>query len=204
MTSSEIARCGISNAKLLLMDARKMEFADSSFDFVTAGFVGWSGSYDFKSFKFKRRARGLEEITRVLKQGGKAGFTGWTIQEDSDLVKELVRTHLQESPSRVKRNTRSVRDAYSRETPEGWRNLLSALGFEAVRIKEETREITYADEEEWWKAILDAGWREEIRRLGGKTIQSGLRRDTSRALADHRDDRGIHFRRSVVYALGTK
>ncbi len=39
-TASEIERCKIKNAEIILLDARQTEFADASFDCVTAGFIG--------------------------------------------------------------------------------------------------------------------------------------------------------------------
>ena len=63
-TSSEIKRCGITNAKVLLMNAEDMTFTDSSFDIVIAGLIGWDDCYDFESCKFKKRDKKLEEILR--------------------------------------------------------------------------------------------------------------------------------------------
>jgi len=203
-TSSEIARCGITNAKVLLMDAGEMTFADSSFDFVTAGLIGWDDSYDFESCEFKKRDRRLEEICRVLKQGGRVGFTGWAAFEDSDWMKELIRRHLPSTSLSGKDDGLSIPDAYSTETSRGWQQLLLGLGLREVRVLEETKEFTYRDEEEWWKEMLDAGWKNYVEKIEKAGLLDSLRSEAADLLQNHRDSTGIHFRRSVVFALGTK
>jgi ubiquinone/menaquinone biosynthesis C-methylase UbiE len=201
-TSSEIIRCGITNAKVLLMDAEKMTFADASFDFVTAGLIGWDDCYDFESCEFKKRDRKLEEILRVLKPGGRVGFTGWTAQEDSDWLKELVRRYLPSLSDEG--NGPTQLDAYSKETSKGWKKLLSGLGVKEIRVSEETGEFTYRDEEEWWKVMLDAGWKDTVEEIKKAGLLDDLRSRAVSFLQTHSDSRGIHFRRSVVLAIGTK
>jgi ubiquinone/menaquinone biosynthesis C-methylase UbiE len=203
-TSSEINRCGITNAKVLLMDAENMTFADSPFDFVIAGMIGWDDCYDFESCQFKKRDGKLEEILRVLKHGGRVGFTGWTAQEDGDWMKELVRRCLPSGPFNDEGNRPSVPNAFSKETPKGWQRLLSSLGLKEIRVSEETGEFTYRDEDEWWKEMLDAGWKNHVEKIEKAGLLDGLRSEAASLLQTHRDSKGVHFRRSAVFALGTK
>jgi ubiquinone/menaquinone biosynthesis C-methylase UbiE len=203
--SSEIIRCGITNAKVLLMDAEKMTFTDGSFDLVIAGFIGWDDCYDFESCEFKKRDRKLEEILRVLKNGGRVGFSGWISQEDGDWMKELVRRYLPSDSFSDEGNRPSVPDAFSKETSEGWQRLLSSLGLKEVRVSEETAEFTYRDEDEWlnWFLPRDA-WKNHIEKIEKAGLLDGLRSEAASLLQRHRDSEGVHFRRSVVFALGTK
>jgi ubiquinone/menaquinone biosynthesis C-methylase UbiE len=203
-TSSEIIRCEITNAKVLLMDAEKMTFADASFDFVIAGFIGWDDCYDFESCEFKKRDRKLEEILRVLKNGGRVGFSGSISQEDSDWMKELIRRYPPSTSLNDEVNRQSLPDEYSKETSKGWERLLSSLGLKGIKVSEETGNFTYRDEEVWWKAMLDAGWRNHVERIEKAGILDGLRSEAACLLQNHTDSKGIHFRRSVAFALGTK
>jgi ubiquinone/menaquinone biosynthesis C-methylase UbiE len=203
-TSSEINRCGITNAKVLLMDAEKMAFTDSSFDFVIAGLIGWDDCYDFESCGLKNRDRKLEEILRVLKHGGRVGFTGWTAQEDGDWMEELVRRCLPSGSFNDEGNRPSVPDVFSKETFKGWQKLLSSLGLKDIRVAEETGEFTYRDEEGWWKEMLDAGWKNHVEKIEKAGLLEALRNEAARLLQRYRDSKGVHFRRSVVFALGTK
>ncbi len=204
-TSSEINRCGITNAKVLLMDAENMTFAHGSFDFVIAGFIGWDDCYDFESCELKKRDRKLEEILRVLKHGGRVGFTGWISQEDGDWMKELVRRYLPSDSFNDEGNRRSVPDAFSKETSKGWQRLLSSLGLKEVRVSEETAEFTYRDEDEWlnWFLPRDA-WKNHIEKIEKAGLLDGLRSEAASLLQRHTDSKGVHFKRSVVFAIGTK
>jgi ubiquinone/menaquinone biosynthesis C-methylase UbiE len=203
--SSEINRCGITNAKVLLMDAEKMTFTDGSFDLVIAGFIGWDDCYDFESCEFKKRDRKLEEILRVLKNGGRVGFSGWISQEDGDWMKELVRRYLPSDSFSDEGNRPSVPDAFSKETSKGWQRLLSSLRLKEVRVSEETAEFTYRDEDEWlnWFLPRDA-WKNHIKKIEKAGLLDGLRSEAASLLQRHRDSEGVHFMRSVVFALGTK
>jgi ubiquinone/menaquinone biosynthesis C-methylase UbiE len=203
-TSSEIKRCGITNAKVLLMNSEDMTFTDSSFDVVTAGLIGWDDCYDFESCKFKRRDKKLEEILRVLKHGGRVGFTGWISQEDGDWMGELVRKYLPSDSFKGEEERLGVPDAFSKETSKGWERLLSSLGLKEIRVSEETAEFTYMDEEEWWKEMLDAGWKNRVEHIEKAGLLDRLRNEAFNSLQRHKDSKGVHFKRSVVFALGTK
>jgi ubiquinone/menaquinone biosynthesis C-methylase UbiE len=203
-TSSEIERCGIANAKVLLMDAENMTFTDSSFDIVIAGLIGWNDCYDFESCEFKRRDKKLEEILRVLKDGGRVGFTGWVSQEDGDWIRELVSKYLPSDSVNGEEKRLSAPDAFSKETSRGWQKLLLSLGLKEIRVSEETAEFTYRDEEEWWKEMLDAGWKDHVERIEKAGLLKRFRNETSGLLHKHKDSKGVHFKRSVVFALGTK
>jgi ubiquinone/menaquinone biosynthesis C-methylase UbiE len=203
-TSSEIKRCGINNAKVLLMDAENMTFEDNSFDIAIAGLIGWDDCFDFGSCEFKRRDKKLEEILRVLKDGGRAGFTGWVSQEDGDWMGELVHKYLSSDLLNGEEKRLRTPDAFSKETSNGWRKLLSSLGLKKVGVAEETAEFTYRDEEEWWKEMLDAGWKNHVEQIGKAGLLDRLRDEAYNSLQKHKDSKGVHFKRSVVFALGTK
>jgi ubiquinone/menaquinone biosynthesis C-methylase UbiE len=203
-TSSEIKRCGITNAKVLLMDAGDMIFADSTFDIVIAGLIGWDDCFDFESCEFKRRDMKLDEILRVLKSGGKVGFSGWVSQEDGDWMGELVRKHLPTASSSGQEKGLGAVDAFSKETSIGWHKLLSSLRLKNVKVSEETAEFTYRDEEEWWKKMLDSSWKNYVERIEKARLLNRLKDEAYNSLQKHKDGKGIHFKRSVVFALGTK
>jgi hypothetical protein len=52
--------------------------------------------------------------------------------------------------------------------------------------------------------MLDAGWTNHVEKIEKAGILDGLRSEAANLLQNHRDSKGIHFRRSVVFALGTK
>ena len=67
-TKEEIAKRGISNAEVLLMNAQSMSFPDACFDIVIAGLVGLDEDYDFTASKTIDGAPMFREIFRVLKR----------------------------------------------------------------------------------------------------------------------------------------
>jgi hypothetical protein len=78
------------------------------------------------------------------------------------------------------------------------------LGLKKVGVSEETAEFTYRDEEEWWKEMLDAGWKNHVEQIGKAGLLDRLRGEAYNSLQKHKDSKGVHFKRSVVFALGTK
>jgi len=116
---------------------------------------------------------------------------------------ELVRRRLPSGSFSDEGNRRSVPDTFSKETSKGWQRL-SSLGVKEIRVSEETGEFTYGDEEEWWKEMLDAGWRNHVEKIEKAGLLEVLRSEAASLLQRYREDKGIHFRRSVVFALGTK
>jgi hypothetical protein len=97
-----------------------------------------------------------------------------------------------------------VPDVFSKETSKGWEKLLLSLGLKEIRVSEETAEFTYMDEEEWWKEMLDAGWKNRVEHIERAGLLDRLRNEAFDSLQRHKDGKGVHFKRSVVFALGTK
>lgn len=67
-TQSLICAKGLCNAKALQMDAEKLDFPDSSFDYVLCGLA-----IPF----FSDSLESINEMYRVLKNGGRIGLSTW-------------------------------------------------------------------------------------------------------------------------------
>ena len=67
-TSREIESLNLINAEIQMMDAEYLEFPDESFDFVFCSFA---------IFFFPQLDRGLSEMARVLKPGGRVAVSTW-------------------------------------------------------------------------------------------------------------------------------
>ena len=69
-TTLEIEQRGLTNATVVNMDARKIDFDDNSFDFILSGF-----SYVFYS---------LADTRRLLRHDGRIAVSSWGLEEDSE------------------------------------------------------------------------------------------------------------------------
>jgi ubiquinone/menaquinone biosynthesis C-methylase UbiE len=146
-TASEIERCKIRNAESIFRDARKTEFADASFDCITAGFIGWDDYFDFKKNEYIKPDQLMKEITRLLKPGGQFGMSTWLLQEDLDWMYQFLTSQSIKS----KRN-------YHIENEKGWRKILTEWGFTDIQVFFETAIYAYDSVDFWWKEMTDYDW----------------------------------------------
>jgi len=195
-TNAEIQRCNVNNAKVLFMDGNEMSFENGIFDYVIAGFIGWSDFFDFENLESKKQNMMLDEIGRVLKTGGRVGLSVWILQEDTELMGEILRKHFP-----------AVEDVYSRETEDGWRIILAEAGFKDVRFITETQEFVYSNLEEWWEEMLDYGWQNQIERIvnEGRFTWDSIKNDVLESVSERlNDDGGLPYRRTALFILATK
>ncbi|MGD9381922.1 MAG: methyltransferase domain-containing protein [Candidatus Thorarchaeota archaeon] len=201
-TSGEIKRCGVSNAEVLFMDARKMTFDDESFDFVTSGFIGWDESFDFDQNRHIAPDKMMSEIFRVLKSGGRAAISGWARADDTAIMRDLLYEYLPlDSPHRM-----NIAGWSHRETSEGWASILSKAGFVDIKTVVEHYDMVYTSEEEWWEEFVGQDWMEvmeELQQKGIVTIEE-LKGQAFAVLKNYKKADGIHHARDAVLAMGTK
>jgi len=188
--TDQIERCDIENAKVLLMDASNTGFDYHSFDYVTAGFIGWDDYFDFQAHKYTKEDLLMAEIGRVLKPGGLIGITAWLLQEDLDWMYQFLERH----SILCKRN-------YSIENEKDWRKIMSASGFKDVQVTSESATYTYKSIEAWWKEMRDYDWI-----LEGKdddVITDSLKDDAFSSIHAHvTDEGGVQFKRDALFAIG--
>lgn len=201
-TSAEIERCGIPNVKLLRMDARSMTFEDESFDFVLSGFIGWDDYFDFESCRPIADDVMMSEIYRVLRSGGRIGISGWAVQDESTILRDLLYEYLpSDSPHR-----KGIAGWSHRETPEGWQMILSNAGLVKIKTLVERYVEVYASEDAWWSSSFDGDWKqvgEDLARSGVITIRA-LRERAFEMLSRYKRADGIHQVRDAVLAIGAK
>ncbi len=188
-------------ARAAQMNASSMAFGDACFDVALCGFVGWNDVFDFALCEYHARDRKIEEILRVLKVGGRVGISAWAMQEDSEWMGELVSGHL---PADGPREQAVL--CYSKETIEGLEKVLRSAGLKDIKIVTEKVGFVYQDEEEWLEVMRQYGWHrylEKIKSLPASELQR-FEEHALDKLNDHKRADGIHFNRTVIFALGTK
>jgi O-methyltransferase/aklanonic acid methyltransferase len=189
---TRIKEQGITNASVLEMDAWQMSFDDASFDNVLGGSV--------ISFLFEKDTQKLcPEISRVLKVGGRAGFSTWKDREDFDWMQESLMRVFPEVPE----NELSV---YSRHTPELLAEILSKAGFQDITKHTVTAEFIYEDKETWWKKMQLYTWKPFYSELAARDPEEleEFKETTYERLQARSKAEGISFKISTYFIFGTK
>ena len=143
--ADQLGHRSVRNAELRRMDAQQLLFADESFDSVLCSFA-------FLSFANQKRA--LAEFRRVLKPGGRVGILdsfGWFFEHDArwTWLEDLLRSAgaLVEAAARPREGRRRLHEA------------IQMAGFTAVEMSEDSFELRFRDEEEFWQWAWSHGSR---------------------------------------------
>jgi SAM-dependent methyltransferase len=146
---AEAHRLRLANVELRVMDAEQLDLEDGAFDVVFCAFA-------FSSFPNK--ARVIDEFRRVLKPGGRLCISdsfGWYFDQDKrwGWQRELLaRFGAFSSADRVLADPAAFR-------PSELVHLLASTGLRDIATREETYELIFRDEDEWWNWSWSHGTR---------------------------------------------
>lgn len=182
-TSEEATRRGL-NARVSVMDAEELSFADESFDCVTCGFgIMFLPDQD----------RGLAQMRRVLKFGGRLALSTWQVSQSEDL--RIVLNQLGMMPV---------------VQPQGWitdatvlEALLAKNGFANVQVHVDSMEFCYANANEVWQEGLGTGMRRVLGNMDAAQKERALAAFAERMKPRRRDD-GIYITATALLALADK
>jgi ubiquinone/menaquinone biosynthesis C-methylase UbiE len=146
-TSAVIQQRGLTQARVLQMDAEQLEFPAATFDYVLCGF-----SLQF----FPHLDRTLSEFRRVLKPAGQVVATTWGEDDPRWSWYDDLRTAYQ---AIVKLGSQSL------DQPAELVARFSQAGFTQIQISTTTLDMVYADEEEWWMMQWSISGRAGLERL---------------------------------------
>ncbi len=178
------------NAQVLRMDVLQMSFEDDFFDFMLGGFI--------VPYLFKPNTQQIApEVCRVLKRGGRVGFTTWDYIEDDD---RMIAALKEELPSEIEGRNLSVYTSYPVHELEV---SFSEAGFEDVTHLREVAEFVYPDIEKWWSAVQYQSWircYKEIESRGPGELER-FKEATYRKLKDQESSE-FRFKVSVDFFFG--
>lgn len=185
LTAAEIINQGVSNARVLRMDAEHLAFPDSYFDFVFCGFA---------VFFFPNPELAIKEFFRVLKKGGKLVVTSSGKPDPKWKWFDLLLEKYHEGETLVN----------AAITSATLKDLILKAGFSNVNVKTENRIFTYGDEKEWWNTYMShGGVRDAIFKME-KPLQFKFKQESIKYVHRMKQDSGLHHSRTVLFTIGTK
>lgn len=117
-----IEQFSIQNASITKMDGTNINYDDKNFNVVICGFVGFAHFYNDDG-EIVRNSQIMDEISRVLIDGGLAGFSSWYRQPEIDTLRRFMLEYNQIKNRRV-----TVGPGYERDTHQGIETLLKRSG----------------------------------------------------------------------------
>ncbi len=193
-TQSLICAQDLCNAKLIQMDAEKLDFLDNSFDNVLCGL---STSF------FSNSLIAIDEIYRVLKDEGRLGLSTWKKREKKGVLdKVYTKLFLQNQD----RNLNNITGRLDFGSVDGIDKILKNAGFKNIEIFVEEKTFYYKDEEEWWQeqwTNASRGLFEHIESIGLDALIK-FKEAAIIEIMEYKDAHGIRFDAEVLFSFGHK
>ena len=190
-TAKDIESRKISEAEIRQMDAEQMNFADTSFDYVTCGFALWM---------FAQPLRVLQEFCRVLKRSGRVALSTWSVDNPSQTWCHAVLRPYAAAPAL---RVLPSKDDSRFDTPSQLETALQQSGFTDLRVAVEEKEFVYADEEEYWLSLWSAGLRRQLEKMTPEALEQA-KSDVFHKLQVLKQQDGFHLVHRALFAFGAK
>lgn len=191
-THKDILKQKISNAEVKMMSAECLTFQNNTFDNIVCGFgIGYLIFSDNK----------LNGVLRVLKNGGRAGFSIWGIQKDQIWLNEIVNKYLYLQPQK-----NNNADKPRLDSAEGVIKILQESGFVNIEVYEEAVDVIYKSKEEWWREMWANAVRgifESVEELGKDKFDT-FKDEVFDGLERFNIGNHLCFKMPVIYAFGEK
>jgi len=188
-TAAEIARVGLPNAVMRVMDGERLTFPDASFDAVLCGFALF----------FLDIERALSAFYRVLRAGGRVAVnSGAGLDERWRWYNDLLIAYHEAYGVPVSPPQRGAS-----WTPVDLPSIVARAGFTDVRAVTEETAFTYADEQEWWLSKWTHGARYPLERMQADVLER-FRAEAFAKLAPLRQPDGFVERWRVLTVIGAR
>lgn len=204
-----ISNEGITNVVLDCANIKDVKYPDNTFDNIICGFIGFSDEFDFENHQYIKTNAKMEHIYRILKKGGKAGFTTWLQQGDIKVAVDLLKVYLTQEKLMTAEEQKKLSVSYSKESIIGFTQILADSGYQDVNVYSEDFTIVYKDLEEWWDTIKWVAWvlRYTIGEQSNRSeslMNDFKEKMLPKGLEKYKCDAGYCFTKSVIFAFGKK
>jgi ubiquinone/menaquinone biosynthesis C-methylase UbiE len=179
---------GLMNAEFKQMDLEHLAFENGIFDAATSS---------FGLFFLEDMTHALNNITRVVKPGGKVAITSFTGEAFSPMADIFI--------NRFESTGREVPPLSWKRlaTEELIREQFNAVGITKVDIHHEPLGYQMTDPQMWWDVIWNAGWRALLNQMSEeeqKEFEKVHREEIAKVLGND----GVWFNTEVLIGVGEK
>jgi ubiquinone/menaquinone biosynthesis C-methylase UbiE len=183
-------RTGSLPVEFRLMDAEKLEFEDATFDVVLCGFAVWF---------LPDILRGMREMRRVLRPGGRLAFSTWAKQSHEPMM-EMMQARLERyGTRRVPPPAESWKKC---EEPEHLLTLLEKTGFRDRQVVPQPAGY-FIEPEDWWTFLWGAAPRGRLSRLPPESLEP-FRQEILDEVKSLKGEHGIWFDVTALIGIGLR
>jgi len=183
-----IKKAGLTNIDLHTMDAENLEFKSQYFD---------AASCAFGLFFLPDMAKGVKEIFRVLKPGGRFIYSSFSTQAFSPLA-DLFREHVTDYGINIPDNSwRLLSDEST------CLELLRDAGFEQTQIDKKQLGYHLASSLDWWEILYNSGFRAILEQLEPPQLAEFRQRHLTE-IDKLKTDKGIWLDVEVLFVFGKR
>lgn len=185
---NKAAAKNLDNIRFQQMDMEHLDFEPESFDIATSS---------FGLFFLEDMTRGISNIARTVKPGGKIAISSFTGDAFSPMADLFIQRY--ESTGRVVPPLSWKRLA----TEELIRELFAAVNITQVQIHHEPLGYHMTDPQTWWDVVWNAGWRSLLNQLSEEE-QKDFQTEHIKEISDVLGKDGVWFNTEVLIAVAEK
>ncbi len=173
-----------------LMDAERLEFEDATFDVVLCGFAIWF---------LPDILRGIREMRRVLRPGGRLAFSTWAKQSHEPMM-EMMLARLESYG--IPRVPPPPEPWMKFSEPEHLLTILEKVGFRDRQVASQPAGY-FIRPEDWWTFLWGASPRGRLSRLPPESLER-FKKEILEDVRSLQDERGIWFDVSALIGVGLR
>lgn len=187
----EILSRKIVNSRVIEMDAERLDFPNSEFDYVLCGLC---------LFFFPNLKGALEEFWRVLKPGGNIVASTFKRQSDDDRTKEWDALY-ESFKDRIANVPKAETEVL--ETPLEIKTRFLEASFTNPEVIVRRKTFYYTDEKDWWDTMWSHGFRSYLERIPSEDIME-FRTRAYEIVKKKETRRGIPYKWELLFSRAQK